>query len=85
MAAAFKKCCVSVVVDGVSLLYSVPLTLVLKCVALAAAAWDLVAAAFTAAAAFGAFCGTFTLVNLRIVLVGDFLFAFAGLFPVTQQ
>ena len=62
-----------------------PLTLVFKCVALAAAAWDLVAAAFTAAAAFGAFCGTFTLVNLRIVLVGDFLFAFAGLFPVTQQ
>ena len=85
VAAAFKECCVSVVVEGVSFLYNVPLTLVFKCVALAAAAWDLVAAAFTAAAACGAFCDTFTLVNLRIVLVGDFLFAVAGLFPVTQQ
>ena len=78
MAAALKECCVSVASDGVSLLYNVPLTLVFKCVALAAAA-------FTAAAAFGAFCGAFTLVTLQIVLVGDFLFAFVGLVAVTQQ
>ena len=52
MAAALKECCVSVAIDGVSLLCYVPFTLVFKCVK-----ERLVA---LAAAAFGAFCGTFT-------------------------
>ena len=84
MAAALMVGCVSVPIDGVSRLCYVLLIQVFMCVteglgALAAAAWDLVAATLFAAAAFPrAIQGFLSLVFRQFVIVGDFIFAFVG-------